>query len=934
MRTGVLRGLVRGASRPNEPLAAVAAAILFAVFLSRGTLVDPGWIGLRHDWTTLPFPGQWAVWAQSEFFGFTPTGIGTASGFPNDWIVVAPYALFATFLNAETLSKGTIVLIPALAGLGTYLLARTALGLRPAAAAFAAFVAMCGPVMFNRIVAGQLSFLWALALFPAWLATYRRAGAGAAWALASACLAAVVSAQLQFVAFVAIVVVLDALLWRERSGRAFAIAALATAAGIVVAQAGTLVALPQRFGDLSHGVASIPAMSWVQSNSAPFGEALQLRGYVAGYFEGAYGAAGLDGWLALGWVFVATVVAGALATLRRPAGRFLIVLWLLGASLAAALDGPFAPVLAILYARLRPMQMFRESYHWASLSGLAAALLAGCALEWALGPGKGLVWRWSAALEADTVRRWAYAGGIRAGWVVLPLVVATAAYCWPAFDGEWSGGVQTVTLTAGLRTAYAQIAATHAADRTLWLPEDQPVALKSGSFAGTDPLAYTDPPAAWEYALSPPVSTLVMNLRGDDLAGTDALLGALGIGRIVYRDELVSRLPDFFFKTTTHIDRYYTPRANLRGVVDLGWPLRSVGAGVAVFAPPRPNGLVAVADGTALVSPDETLLAALPPSLSPTLEPVDDTAAVVLERDDLPATIAAFGGARDLLRGIATLPTDDAAHGWAPFAEWWPYREAYARIFDASLITLRRGATLVAGRAPGASRLVVAYAAGPAGGRLRVACGNAERTVETRADGGFAIRSAVLATTAPCRVVVRNERGEELLRHLYVVSPAGFAAGAARLQRLERHARFVRLIPGEVTGAAVASGPHPAGTAATTLAARLRFGGTVVDGTLPPGAGALRLRTAFSPAWRLALDGRAVADHRDGDLYANLWTFAPSDRPRSFEIRNVTALEVGALHAFAALVWLLAACGSLALSLRARRRRHRAVATSIPSPTV
>jgi hypothetical protein len=600
------------------------------------------------------------------------------------------------------------------------------------------------------------------------------------------------------------------------------------------------------------------------------------------------------------------------------------------------------------------MQLFREIYHWSTLSNLASCIFLGAAAE--------------ATLRLKLPARAALS----------MCVVLSIVYCYPSLDGEWGGNVQTVRLTRELSATYTRLGSGSDLSRILWLPADQPISLYDGSFAGIDPMAYARPPALWAYVPTAPLTSMVMNLRTSRERGLEQLLQYTGVEDIVDRRELRSQLPSFFFRSYPSMQSAYSRNANLQGLAKLNWPAIYVGNDVAVFRAPRPNFLLTYATGRAFISASEDFLDDLPAGVSPDASPSSPVRATVvsLEASDIDSSIAALGGGRDGLRRLSTLATDDARKGWAPFQEWWPYREIYTRVFDGSVISFSPGATLsVAGARPG-DLLVLSYVASQHGGAMLVRCGNVSHHVNTLSTARHValLKADVISINGQCPVEVVNVKGEQLLRHVYLLDRASWRQGERRLIEMERGAQALRFAvhgsaplpvgrPGvyrvlgaarvdgrevanarialtsgvhhvDASGACLESGALHLYVSQTPSSVTSAYNGTMFTGFIAPGARMLVLRSLFSDGWQLRINGNVIRDHGIGDLYGNLWRLPPSKRALHFQLVYLPAQFLSRCHYASALILSLAILATAFLAVPHGQAQRAARATTNSSPPV
>lgn len=898
----------------------------------------------------MPFPGQMSVWAGGEFRGWLQSGTGLPLSYPNDWLILGIYSAIATILAPALLSKFTLVAVPLIAAFGTYFLARRDLRLPILAACVAAAFAAINPVLFNKMIAGQLGYLWGYALLPWWLFAYRvqcaRATDTLAVRIAAGAVAAVMSSQIQFVVFIVVIMLADGIASKRR--RTWdALAAPALSLGItVIAQVGTLASLSRGVGALAQAVVNAPALDWVSANSATPVEAFGLRGYVTHYFENAYAALPfIGGWFTVaGLLFAVITVIGFIVAWRDARLRAFALIWIIGVFATMGVNAPGGFLIAWLYDHVRAMQLFREVYHWAVLAELGAAMLIGCAV--------------AALLRRRT--------SIAAAGVAL-IFGCLALYSVPILTGDWSGQIQTVQTSSQLQAFVQRTDAEPPTARILWLPIDQPMSPPNGRFAGLDPMLYMHPPSLAEYVLTPPISAIALGLREQKSDGLDRLLDYVGVGTIVVRKGFASQVPAFALRQAPNFSHDYATGANERGVQSLHWRLGTDDDAVTAYRAPSASSIVAVASDFVLVSPSVSLLRFVPVQSSPVGAQIPPAiGSAIYEQPDIDTLIAQCARQkRDLLAEGITLPSVDATQSWSPIEGWWYYRYAFTQALDASLISLgassHQGAILHLNKVPAGARLIVGYVDSPFGGTLALDLpGGRTVRIDTRAAHSH-LASTVIPIAVAGPIALRNLGGEQALRHVFVVLPGDWSSAVVRFTSLLVRARRATIALGgsprfyapfgsvytirdvqEIDGKSVdgrmylargwhtvradddailRAGKPPSPLRGAVSDIRASDFGELYSGVVAPHVRILRLRTTYSTGWELRLSDGSRAQHLAGDLFMNAWLLADSQSPRDFSIVYEPSWAISGLHRVSAYTLIALIVLSLGLGVFGRRTK-------------
>jgi len=259
---------------------------------------------LRHDWGIPASQDSLRPAIASLFQPWLDRGIGSAQPYPTAYLlgfVIAPW----TWLSPSAFAWALVFAIAALIATGGLEVSRALAAPRLAQVACALF-AILNPWTYSEFVAGHVFMLASFGFVVLLCAEILRPQPRAA---ALILLSALLITQIEFFALGAIPVAV----WLLRSGRYAAVASMG------------LAALPIAFGIASHyhDLLGIPyTLAWQRVQSVPVLDALQLRGYFAGY-DGGFSTL----WAVL-WSFAAFgLVATWLSARRGAILAFLLVGW-------------------------------------------------------------------------------------------------------------------------------------------------------------------------------------------------------------------------------------------------------------------------------------------------------------------------------------------------------------------------------------------------------------------------------------------------------------------------------------------------------------------------------------------------------------------------------------------------------------------------------
>ncbi len=962
-----------------ELVTVTGCATVASFLLSWVNLASPGFVGMRHDWFSFAFADQIRLLAAGEWWGWIQMGLGESTAYPNGWVLWSLYGITSFLTPAMFVSKLTLLGVPATLMVSTYLLCRLGLSCSRLSAAVAAVFAGICPVTFNRIVAGQLTYLWAYSLLPLALLCYWRIRSLASWPwmLGTVLCLAAISSQIQFMLIFAVIVVIDLLTRPHRTLRS-AFPALATVvATFAFSQGATIFSLLFSGTALQQSIQFAPGTDSIARSGTTFLGGLQLYDYFTRYFEQAQAALSLPGDLmaVAGWLMLLFLAWAAFASPFRQPTTVALILWIAGAYLSTAVNAPYSWWLADVYQHFRFMQLFREPYHWSALSELGAAMLVAFGSD-----------TWLSMLSsrnfADVLRErqdltkpspsidralmflrllWTMRARLAISWIFPPLGLAgILVFCLPSLSGNWAYQVQNVRLSSDDMAAMSRARAGTGYSRILWLPMDEPLRVAGTRFAGSDPMTATVPYSAEGAAGTPPLPQIVMAFRSGHIRGLNRLLQYSAVSTIINRRDIRSMLPDFLYRRYPHQMRLYDSNANIRSIPELHWKCEDIGAD-RYCSSIRPNRLISIPSERALISPSMSVLGILPPQVTPQFSVDLSTMVqyVAYVNGDLPDMKAQLAPLKSmLLDQILIFASADAESGWAPLNSWWPYRADITTAFDASLLSLTSSGILRLHALNDGDILIVSYLCTVHGGHIAIEMPNAKKPIilSTVSKNGPWLRSASFRIRRGT-TTVRNIDGEQVLRSIYEMSATDWRTANYRFDNLLRKARSTAVetaglevvsiprtalynvapratIDGRRVSGLVrlAGGAHVVKSSGETVIKSAGFGtsvqmvfatnlsmrrnGLYYSGTLPASAKLFCLRMRFSKGWKLLVDGQLVSNHTEGDLFSNVWSFSPSSRTRRFEVIYEPAVWIGAMHAAPAIFLAGSAMVLLMLGLR------------------
>lgn len=740
---------------------------------------ERGTIGLFHDWSIFPYGPQNAAYAHQLFDGWFAWTLGEPVTFPTEYpLRFLLGALGAAGASGDLLSHVFVFCIPALSFLCAFTLARYLTGSYSAALAGGFFYAL-NPVVLNKLVSGQETYVVGYALLPLVLWSYGRAVEVRRYAVRAVGFGAVlalVGVQIQLGLLAFFIAVLDAA-FRHRSvrlARRFAVLAIGAATALVI-HAPTVVGVSggtRGFADRAQfsGVSAYLGMNSI----APL-DAVRLLGYLTHYAEQAIAQWSVEWNLAMVIIILAAVIG--VATAKGNFRTFAIVAFGLVLALVTGTHSIFGAQISWLFGHVRYMEVFRELYHLMALP----ALIYSC--------GVAFFYRFCSTLR----RRRAL---LVTTWCALLMVGL------PMLTGDANGWMRAFPI--GQTYADALRAQNSGQTRVLWLPMDQPLSFR-GYGAGVDPMSVTSRGSLWDYSLNWPLTAVDTQVRYGDRA-LRASLRALGVGDVVKRLGMQSQLARF---TSDPIDAnrvFSRPikiplSASIRYSNSIDYRIRS------------PRAMLSRVRGIAIVPQRLRVCAAAvnddyAPVAFAQARSVSKPYVVFFDPGDASEESMEAGGPV----GAPPITSIDARDGFASAAGWWWYRPSYADVPGAAIALGRQRATIRAPRRFRDATIVLAWIATPVGSSVRVVAGKRAFVLDTRGAGQWrsaALRLGPIAARQPIRIESLDPDGEVALRNVSMVEYSEYLRRRLRWRRLKASAIAAVPIVDKTTLAAARSGTGP-----------------------------------------------------------------------------------------------------------------------------
>jgi hypothetical protein len=754
------------ADRRNAARFAVTVVILGVVvgcLAGHRVILEPGVVGLFHDWFVPPSAGQIVAYAGQLFEGWFTRGLGAPLDYPTEYPYWFALALAARLgVGGAALSKFIVVAAPALAFVCATTLARV-LRVSVGGAVLCGFVYSLCPVMLNKLVSGEVTYLFGYAFLPLAVAVCVRTFGSRRWfsgGVVVGALLAIVFVQIQLGVVAAFAVAVAAAAC-GRPGAAARVATLSVAAAtFVVIELPTIAAIVLNHATTgaARAVPAVDSLEWLKFNSVAPLDAIRLIGYVTKYDRIALG-----GWYAA-WSVAAYAAAGCavLGLARAPAfvRRLAAVVGLAAFVTITGVHSPLAPAVIWLFVHVPLVQVFRELYH------LAAAL----ALLFAVGIGFAFDSHVAAARRP----------------LRLALGVLAVAFVAPMLSGDCAGQLVAHPYETELTSVYARLASSDR--RIAWFPIDQPLAFL-GSGAGVDPMAVTKPGSLWTYSLGWPLTAVDMYARASRWSSAVRGMEMLSVGHVVDRRDFSSVLGTF---EKGGVARHYYLDRPLDMPALAPHPVHvfpfdtvySIGGTPMLYA----------ADAAAIVPRRLGVIGALAGSgrvpFAFGFTPASLPYIVVRDPGDT---------VDEALAGSAALPlpvsSDYGDAGFARLSSWWYLRPEFSDADSGAIAFGRRRLEVPVLRAIGDGAIEIAWIATPIGGRARIRVGGKTFTIDTQSNPAawrsVAVRVGALASGSTIEIETVDPGAAVAIRAVRAVERYALRAALSAYASLLARARGV-----------------------------------------------------------------------------------------------------------------------------------------------
>jgi len=544
-----MSGIWRTLKPHMHTIAVLLSFYMISMFILRRILLIKGMIGLRHDWTVGPYSWQLQFWAIEAFYAWSPQQLGFAQLYPSNYLfkLLLGSFSFVGFSNG-ILFKGYLLFIISFAGISMYFLTQV-LKLSKPSGFMAGFFYMITPVVFNRMVAGHLGYMFAYSLSPLIFAVYKKITSSVAfqwkWVLACGilCSLAGTSVQILIMIFAVMFAYCFTMNWKMTIKRMLSLFAVL---GIVFLIHSCWVSpLLTKLGTVYQLVRGAATLADISSQSLTIPNSIRLIGYRSDHFLNAIQTMSIENlWIPIS--FLIPVFAFSALLLRRKSKIALYASLLAAVALLLTTGSLFT----FLQSKFPFVSIFRELYHITFLIALAYALLLGIAFE-------------SIAKRLDRLSIKAIRKGSKKKAkeilkktliVAIFFVVIISAYSYPILTGDFAGELQTYGLGEEYERICNDLLHQEGDFRVIWTPMLSPGRYQELKYAhGIDPLIILSPKSS--LGGQPRIDTLggrytlflAYTLQENRTKYLGNLMGYTGVKFLMHRNDFRCEYPNYVY---------------------------------------------------------------------------------------------------------------------------------------------------------------------------------------------------------------------------------------------------------------------------------------------------------------------------------------------------------------------------------------------------
>jgi len=772
--------------------------LFMSIVVFRNILLQRGAIGFRHDWAIPQYQEQVSQFGFESFYSWLSQSLGINPSYPADFLLKIMFGFLSlSGLGGEVLSKAFAISAIFLSGLFMYYLCRS-MRLQGKSSFIAGIFYMFTPVMFNRIVAGQIAYIFAYALSPLVIALFMKSVENHTVqyriVVMTGLLFAFAGVQIQFLVMLLALLLIYSFLTRNVKELVARVKALSIVSSIVfLVHAFWLIPLIANSG-LRVPIGQAATLSWFQAQSPSFVDALRLTGFISRYFESSVGTSVVPINL---WLFVSFLIPLIVfsAVVLRPCDRrviFFTLIAVISLFFAKGLNPPFEGIFVWMFWNIPLTAIFREVYHLMFIPALAFAVLLGISFE-----AISKAFHNMQKIKSLTVKA-------RTTTITFLMLTIILVYSWPIFTGDFGGNIQVYDFKPVYHEIYEDFSKEEGDFRVLWLPMAQPMTYVGLKHAGINPsITYSPKPSFSQFfpafgSGGKYTDFLHITFSQNRTAFTGRLLSFSNTKYIISSKDFESKLPYFVlmprypdllnFYTNGKLDsllknqkdielKEVLDNATIRIYENKEWlpHLYAVGLHNAAVVAGDLSSFVSISYADSILNNDNLLIFAS--QMSPTTNPSNLVDTVIIQSNQsLDYVFSFIPTDYKIDPGNYALENADPQEGWTRTQSLWWYNWCYSAALEDSAFTQTEDILTV----PFSSSESTTYDIwakvyfGKLGSSLKfflddIELGNV--ITKTMNDEGFkwVYLSSTNLKNGNHRLLISNERGENVVQRIVIV---------------------------------------------------------------------------------------------------------------------------------------------------------------------
>ncbi|MFA5406142.1 MAG: hypothetical protein WC307_02185 [Candidatus Nanoarchaeia archaeon] len=482
---------------------------IISILVTWRILAANGAIGYRHDWSIPQFGEMITKGSENLFYVWNERDLGTTWDYQSVFFFYAGLGLLSSIgLGGVFLTRMLIVAFVFCSAYFMFLLSRHVLKNNKAGILSGLLYAL-NPIVFNRVVAGHITYLFSYMLAPLLFLSFIKSKDNKTNLILSIILITFTVTQLQFFIMVPLLMICYSIFMRDKK---LFFNSLVISASLLLTHSFWLMPILLNFGTSSSTINYSTSIDIITRNAPPFFAVPLLIG--AKYFVDAI-------W---NWLLIPVIGGGALILIlllpniksKDKQIWFFIITTAIGLFLSKGPNPPFGEA----FLNIPLIGLFRESQHLLFIPAFCYALLLGSSYNL-----------------------------LKSKRILFPIAIILFAL--PLFSGNFMGQLQDYQWSNGYGEITNSLINDPSDYRVLYFPLDQPISMTGLDYAGIDPMITYSPKSSLNQVISVEsdsnrVTAFLSNLiRSESDSNLSSLLRLLNIKYVISRDDFISEFGNY-----------------------------------------------------------------------------------------------------------------------------------------------------------------------------------------------------------------------------------------------------------------------------------------------------------------------------------------------------------------------------------------------------